>query len=81
LWRRAHLSITDGPDGEVFIPAIYYSKDASPEHRLGHMTDYDSTEGGPAFGRGLREFLLGEQVRSILELGRIEFPGSATQAA
>ena len=81
LWRRAFLSITDGPDGEVFIPSIYYTKDPSPAHRLGHMTDYDSQEGGPAFGKGLREFLLGEQVRSILELGRIEFPSSATQAA
>ena len=81
LWRRALLSITDGPDGEVFIPAIYYAKDATPAHRLGHMTDYDSPEGGPAFGKGLREFLVGDQVRSILELSRIEFPGSATQAA
>jgi len=82
LWRRAHLSITDGPDGEVFIPAVYYSRDASVAHRLGHMTDYDQQDGGPAFGKGLREFLLGGEVRSILELSRIEFPGSsATQAA
>jgi len=81
LWRRAFLSIADGPDGEVFIPSIYYAREASAAHRLGHMTDYDTLEGGPAFGRGLREFVLGEEVRSILELSRIEFPGSATQAA
>jgi type VI secretion system protein ImpE len=81
LWLRAHLSINDGPDGEVFIPTIYYAKDASAAHRLGHMTDYNSTDEGPAFGKGLREFLLGDQIKSVLELTRIEFPGSATRAA
>jgi type VI secretion system protein ImpE len=77
LWRRAHLSVNDGPDGEVFIPAIYYSKSASPGHKLGHLTDYDGAQGGATFGRGLREFSLGEQTRTILELNRIQFPHAA----
>jgi len=76
MWRRAHLSINDGPDGEVFVPAIYYSKESSPGHRLGHLTDFDGSEGGASFGKGLREFLLGEQSRTILELSRIQFPNN-----
>lgn len=80
LWRRAHLSINDGPDGEVFMPAIYCSRSASSAHRLGHVTDYDGGEGGPAFGKGLREFLLGDQAKTILELGKIEFPNNAAHA-
>ena len=81
LWRRAHLSIHDGPDGEVFVPAIYCSREATAAQRLGHVTDYDSSEGGPSFGRGLREYLLGEEAKTILELGRIRFPERARQAA
>ncbi len=78
--RRAHISINDGPDGEVFVPAIYYSKDASPGHRLGHLTDFYGGEGGASFGKGLREFLLGDQSRTILELTKIQFPGNAAHA-
>lgn len=77
LWRRAHLSVNEGPDGEVFIPAIYYSKAASPGHKLGHMTDYDAAEGGAILGRGLREFSLGQQARTILELTKVQFPHAA----
>jgi type VI secretion system protein ImpE len=80
LWRRAHLSINAGPDGEVFMPAIYCSRSASSAHRLGHVTDYDGSEGGPSFGKGLREFLLGEQAKTILELGKIQFPNNAAHA-
>lgn len=80
LWRRAYLSINEGPDGEVFVPAIYCSKDATPGHRLGHMTDFDGGEGGARFGKGLREFLLGDQSRTILELGKIQFPNNVAHA-
>src|SRR6201992_3106401 len=44
LWRRANLSVNEGPDGEVFVPAIYFSRNASPGHRLGHLTDYAGDE-------------------------------------
>ena len=80
LWRRAYLSVNDGPDGEVFVPTIYFSKDASPGHRLGHMTDFDGSEGGATFGKGLREFLLGDQAKTILELNKIRFPDNTTHA-
>ncbi len=75
LWRRAAMSVIDGPDGEVFMPAIYGSanKDLDPQYRLGHATDFLGGENEPQQGVGLRSFLIGEESRTILELGKIEF--------
>lgn len=80
LWRRANLSVNEGPDGEVFVPAIYYSKNASPGHRLGHLTDFAGEAGGAMLGKGLREFALGDQARTILELTKIQFPSNTAHA-
>jgi type VI secretion system protein ImpE len=38
LWRRANIVVIDGPEGEVFVPAIYHSPNASAQHRLGQPT-------------------------------------------
>jgi type VI secretion system protein ImpE len=72
LWRRLHLTIADGPDGEVFMPSIYASKTATPAHRLGHVTDFIG-DGPPVTGLGLRSFLVGEDCKTIQELGKIQF--------
>jgi len=73
LWRRAQLSVLGGPDGEVFLPAIYASKDPSASHRLGHGTDFTGEDAGLALGAGLRSFLVGDDSRTILELTEVEF--------
>jgi len=72
LWRRAHVSVDDGPDGEVFLPCIYASPDSTAAHRLGHVTDYDGDPERCMLGRGLRTFLVGEHSQSILALKRID---------
>jgi protein involved in temperature-dependent protein secretion len=43
------------------------------QYRLGHTTDFAGEDSGPKFGLGLRSFLLGEDSRTILEIGKIEF--------
>jgi type VI secretion system protein ImpE len=73
LWRRAQLSVLGGPDGEVFLPAIYASKDPSTDHRLGYGTDFTGEDAGLALGAGLRSFLVGDDSRTILELAEVEF--------
>lgn len=80
LWRRALMTVTDGPDGEVFIPAIYGSRttEMEPGYRLGHTTEFVGQEGGPTLGLGLRSFLVGEDSRTIHELGKLEFAAAAT---
>jgi type VI secretion system protein ImpE len=73
LWRRAQLSVLGGPDGEVFLPTIYATKDPSPIQRLGYATDFTSGDDGLFLGAGLRSFLVGDDSRSILELEEVEF--------
>lgn len=78
IWRRAHMVVRDGPDGEVFIPAIYAVRDGDVEDsaRLGRSTDWNQlTDGGPVEGLGLRTFLVGDTDRTIMELGEISFTG------
>lgn len=75
LWRRALMTVRSGPDGEVYLPAIYplsYSED-DEAFRLGRSTDWSQTEGGPVRGIGLRTFLVGEEDRSIMEISEITF--------
>ena len=81
LWRRAQITIADdGPDGEVFIPTIYCSKEMSLAQRLGHVTDFDDAADKVSLGKGLRTFLTGDTSQSILELGRINFTQQAGRA-
>lgn len=80
LWRRAALTIReDGPDGEVFIPATYFTPGQVLDDalRLGRATDWrvlaPTAEEGLTVGLGQREFLVGEEVRSIMSLSELEF--------
>jgi type VI secretion system protein ImpE len=74
-WRCASMSVTDGPDGVVYLPAIYGNDepDLADEYRLGRATDWREDNGGPVRGIGLRTFLLGEEARSIMDLTVLTF--------
>ena len=80
LWRRAQLTVADGPDGEVFLPCIYASQEMTIAHRLGHQTDFSDLAEKTVLGAGLRTFLIGDESKTILELGRIVFTGQASGA-
>lgn len=75
LWRRAHMIVQGGPDGEVYLPTLYAGShaDADDQIRLGRMTQWRGTEGSPVRGAGQRLFLAGEEARSILELEEVTF--------
>jgi len=73
LWRRAHIQVTGGPEGEVYLPSTYFSPEATAHQRLGHQTDYVQEGNGAVLGRGLREYLVGNQTQTILELRKLEF--------
>lgn len=66
--RRARLDLAEGSSADVLIPAIY---PAGSEHKdalaLGRETDWTDGPGGVAIGHGLRCFLTGDEMRSILE--------------
>jgi type VI secretion system protein ImpE len=74
LWRRASMSVDQGPDGDVYIPAVYAGDDTMTEaQRLGRETDWREADGGPVRGLGQRVFLLGEEDVAIMELGSLTF--------
>ena len=75
LWRRAQMTVNDGPDGEVFLPTLYpntYTSD-DDQLRLGRGTDWIESDGELARGVGLRMFLIGDEDKEILGLNQIEF--------
>lgn len=80
LWRKANLSVRNGPDGEVFIPALYPDSAQDPDERirLGKITEWRGGDGVPVRGLGQRMFLCGEASLPILELKQIEFHAEST---
>jgi type VI secretion system protein ImpE len=75
VWRRARMSVADGPDGEVFLPALYAGTPRSSDDqlRLGRGTDWQGEEGQPVRGLGQRTFLVGAEDRPILSVQQITF--------
>ncbi len=72
LWRRCSMSVAEGPDGEVYVPAIYASDETmSDTLRLGRETDWRQGDGGPVRGVGQRVFLVGEEGVAIMDLGTL----------
>lgn len=74
IWRRASLAVSDGPDGDVYIPVTYATADPdlAAEYRLGRATDWRD-HGGLVVGVGQREFLVGDDAVPVMELGEIVF--------
>jgi type VI secretion system protein ImpE len=79
VWRRARIATAGGPDGEVYLPAIYDAPDAGLDDafRLGRATDWRAEDGGPVRGVGQRVFLIGEEARGIMELTAVRFEPAA----
>lgn len=79
LWRRFHMDVDGGPEGEVYIPSLYapMAVDATETVRLGRMTDFSESE--PVRGTGRRLFLLGDDVVTIDEVPTLRL-GAAAEA-
>jgi type VI secretion system protein ImpE len=75
LWRRTHLVVSGGPDGEVYLPVLYpgAAREADDKLRLGRLTDWRGGDTLPVHGVGQRTFLVGEDARPILELKSLTF--------
>jgi type VI secretion system protein ImpE len=74
IWRPARLAVRGGPEGGVFLPAIYTTDPAEDDDalRLGRRTEWVERAGAPVRGIGQRTFLVGETDVPIHELGRLE---------
>ncbi|MDT7949884.1 MAG: type VI secretion system accessory protein TagJ [Acetobacteraceae bacterium] len=83
FWRRATMSVRGGPDGDVYLPALYVSDapDLAESLRLGRETDWRQEGNGPTRGLGQRMFLVGEEACGIMELGTLTFGGAEAAPA
>ena len=74
LWRRASMSVAQGPDGEVYLPVVYAADEAMTDAlRLGRETDWREAEGAPVRGLGQRLFIVGDDAVPMMELGNLRF--------
>jgi type VI secretion system protein ImpE len=73
-WRRCSIEMKDGQEGVVYIPTIYAwtAKDMPNPLRLGRGSEWQD-DGGLVRGLGMREFLVGEDAKSLAELTDIAF--------
>ena len=82
IWRRTHMIVRDGPDGEVFLPVLYPGAAIENDDliRLGRSTDWRDGDSGLTRGVGHRTFLVGDDAIPIMELKTVEFepPGGET---
>lgn len=74
-WRRATISVNAGPDGEVYIPAIYDTAqpDIADDYRVGYTTDWTDEAAGPVRGIGQRVFLAGDEAYPIMDIAELRF--------
>ncbi len=74
-WRRATLSVQDGPDGEVYLPALYAAEEgADAALKLGRATDWVDSD-GLVTGIGQRIWLLGDAAVTMQALDTLEMSG------
>jgi len=74
--RRATIQTNnDGPEGEVYFPAIYPTIIEEDRDRvlLGRSTDWLGEEGEPITGVGLRMYYVNDEAKTIMEVGEIDF--------
>ncbi len=81
FWRRCSMTVSGGPDGDVYVPALYVdplSSDPAPQDgaqhdglRIGDATDWIGDR--LVRGRGQRVFLAGEDGLAIRDLSSLRF--------
>ncbi|MEI7699707.1 MAG: type VI secretion system accessory protein TagJ [Planctomycetia bacterium] len=74
LWRPAAIQTRTGISGRVHLPALYYGSHLATDGSLqtGHATDWrESGHAGLVRGLGRREYLVGDEAVSALELQRL----------
>jgi type VI secretion system protein ImpE len=74
-WRRGSVAVADGPDGDVYFPAIYDTDrpEIDDALRLGRNTDWVGPPDGLVLGVGQRVFLVGDEARNIMDLTTLRF--------
>jgi type VI secretion system protein ImpE len=74
-WIQAKVGLTNGTNGEMFIPALYSDswKSDNDQIRLGRMTDWRDAGEELFIGEGMKLFWMDGKEKSILDIETIEF--------
>lgn len=78
LWRAARIETVGDLKGRVYIPVLYYGSQESEDGRVrvGRATDWVENDGGPVTGRGQREFLIGNDAMTVLQIRNLSISES-----
>jgi type VI secretion system protein ImpE len=72
FWRRCSMVVREGPDGDVYMPALYdHGAVDSDSLRLGRSTAWTDAE--PVRGSGQRIFLVGDDGIPVQQLTMLAF--------
>lgn len=80
LWRQATLTVIDGPEGEVYLPAIYpatYADGTDASLRLGRSTDWMEGEAGLCRGTGQKMLLVAGEALPLMQLETVSLPDAS----
>lgn len=75
LWRAAEIETVGDVSGRIHVPALYHGSHQSEDQRvsIGRATDWlKSDEEGPTRGAGMREWLVGEETITLMELKHLK---------
>jgi type VI secretion system protein ImpE len=73
LWNVCELTLDDDTVRSGVMPVLYANSHESDDDaiRLGRQTDWVGFENGPAFGQGMRTFLVDGEERGMLEFKEV----------
>ncbi len=73
LWRPARMVVRGGPDGEVYIAALYPGTHEAEDARarLGRLTDWVAIHGQASRGVGQRLLLVGDEDLPLMQIGEL----------
>lgn len=78
LWNVCELTLDDDTVRSGVMPVLYANSHESDDDaiRLGRQTDWVGFEDGPAFGQGMRTFLVDGEERGMLEIKEVALHGN-----
>jgi type VI secretion system protein ImpE len=74
-WRQAEFELTNGTNGELFLPSLYVNtwKSADDQIRLGRSVDWREAGDDIFIGEGTRIYTMDGKDKPILEIETIEY--------
>ena len=75
LWRRTHLVVRDGPEGDVYLPQLYFGSHAAEDQDLqvGRAADWCETEHEPLGGIGQKVMVVNGSDTPLITINELRF--------